>query len=713
MLMLSPAVLSYGQNPLKYKPGAGPSGAGVSTNPQTVIMKYDDGTTYTPAVNVTYTISNQQFASVEGNPGVPGTLFGAGIGTDNTIQSEPLYRRLNTVGSSLNDHYSTLGISPGINTANDYGLNLFLSTDALITGNSENIFPTDQDVYYADLTVSFSRPVSDPILNFTGLGGYFSMKYRPNNNVPYKFYTLGFAAQFELKDTYTLERLSGSNYFSVAGKSIKNTAVHIGSNTQGAPIDVEGDRINNITRHAASGSVRVLGKNITSVSFKILLHPDGGMITNSNGNTVSPDQELKPLWSTGASHPAGIRAKANGDNVLLSTTLLVNAAKGKVFDDNNAGVPDGRPYQGAKVNLYDMNNVLVSTAITNAAGEYQFNDILFGNYKVVIDKPQGYEVVGNKNGTTSDTLLVTIANAPNDGLDFGINQPPVAVDDLLTDQTAGTPASISVLDNDYDPNNGVLDAGKISLVPPAGATDIRSNENNAITSFGVPGAGVWTLNPDGLLTFTPEPGFQHSPAPINYYLTDEAGLKSNIAKVNITYSTPLPVQLRQFKAYASDCSAQLEWSTAAEAGFHSFDVERSYNGINFEHIGTVLAKGSNSRYAFTDPAGMTGKRYYRLKLKDHDGYVAYSAVQNVTVTCMDKAIAVFPNPASNYLNITGASSYRMITIYNTSGRQVKQFQVQPLHTIRLDITDLPAGQYNIHFIADTPGEVKQAVFLKY
>ena len=67
-------LLLTGQSTLKMGASGGPSGSGPSTTSKTVTL-YENGTTsYSPAITVTYSISNQQFPSgtVEGitNPGI-------------------------------------------------------------------------------------------------------------------------------------------------------------------------------------------------------------------------------------------------------------------------------------------------------------------------------------------------------------------------------------------------------------------------------------------------------------------------------------------------------------------------------------------------------------------------------------------------------------------------------------------------------------------
>ena len=85
--------------------------------------------------------------------------------------------------------------------------------------------------------------------------------------------------------------------------------------------------------------------------------------------------------------------------------------------------------------------------------------------------------VSDTTGNTSEPASVTV-DYPQD--------PPVATDDTATAPSTGTPVTISVLDNDTDPNNNI-DPTSVTLVnPPAGST--LSPDGKTLT---VPGEGTW------------------------------------------------------------------------------------------------------------------------------------------------------------------------------------------------------------------------------
>jgi len=93
-------------------------------------------------------------------------------------------------------------------------------------------------------------------------------------------------------------------------------------------------------------------------------------------------------------------------------------------------------------------------------------------------------------------------------------------------------------------------------------------------------------------------------------------------------SNPLPVELTTFSgALNSNGDAILNWSTASEKNSDYYQVERSTNGMNFNHIGKVYAAGNSNEelsYTFKDDFSdiksiASSQLYYRIKQVDVDG----------------------------------------------------------------------------------------------
>ncbi|WP_351058541.1 Calx-beta domain-containing protein, partial [Psychrobacter sp. TB20-MNA-CIBAN-0197] len=125
-------------------------------------------------------------------------------------------------------------------------------------------------------------------------------------------------------------------------------------------------------------------------------------------------------------------------------------------------------------------------------------------------------------------IVAASSSSSNDsgGVTPPVNQAPVAEDDVVKGET-GQPVTIDVMANDIDPEKD-LDPTSVKLIDPT--------TGDEVTSITVPGEGEWIVDPTtGKVTFTPEPGFSNDPTPIEYVVSDNAGLKSNQATITVDY----------------------------------------------------------------------------------------------------------------------------------------------------------------------------------
>lgn len=287
----------------------GPSGLGASIAPQIVTFYKDATTVYSPSIQATFSLSNQQFTSIEGVPGAPGTQFGGTNSIANNIVGKTmLYPLMNSIGGSVNTNYTacnSCAAGTGISTSANRSIELYNFSDALIDASGNPLDSFNARVQYADLTVTFNTPVNNPVLQLTGLGGdvYDSIPVSGG----YIYYTQGFATEFDLVTPgLTLSKLSGNTALSVSSTQITNGAAHFGAST--TPAAMFG-----VVRSAASGSVVVQGNNITSFTLRIFFKGDGGTITDNAGNTVPSVAGGKVKWA--------FTNKVNGDGFLVGLSL--------------------------------------------------------------------------------------------------------------------------------------------------------------------------------------------------------------------------------------------------------------------------------------------------------------------------------------------------------------------------------------------------------
>jgi uncharacterized repeat protein (TIGR01451 family) len=127
---------------------------------------------------------------------------------------------------------------------------------------------------------------------------------------------------------------------------------------------------------------------------------------------------------------------------------------------------------------------------------------------VVDPSPVTYEVTDS----TGDTVAAVIT----------VGYVPDAADDASRGNVVGDTVPVDVLANDA----GDMDPASVRLLGPDGAP---------VTELAVPGEGTWAVDArTGVVTFTPEAGFERNPAPVSYQVTDSTG-DTVAAQVLVTY----------------------------------------------------------------------------------------------------------------------------------------------------------------------------------
>jgi hypothetical protein len=161
----------------------------------------------------------------------------------------------------------------------------------------------------------------------------------------------------------------------------------------------------------------------------------------------------------------------------------------------------------------------------------------------------------------------------------------------------------------------------------------------------------------------------------------------------------LPVKLSGFTAkLTADKKAQLNWISELEIGSDKYVVERSSDGRNFNPIAEVKSLGNTAAsrsYSYND-GGFSTLAFYRLKMIDIDGQVAYSKVVYANNKSGSGVITqIFPNPFKSDIQLIGINSSDLnnknIRVFSPTGQQIG-FQITGANAISLS-PGLPAGLY--------------------
>lgn len=166
--------------------------------------------------------------------------------------------------------------------------------------------------------------------------------------------------------------------------------------------------------------------------------------------------------------------------------------------------------------------------------------------------------------------------------------------------------------------------------------------------------------------------------------------------------TLLPVELLSLNGAPVPEGIRLDWLTASEQNSAFFAVERMDAMGEFQQIGQLAAAGTSSAtlaYQFLDAQPLPGFNHYRLKMVDLDGTAKLSDAIAVANRYGSFVGSIFPNPASERINIALDAPIEGIAIahvHDASGRLVLERRIA-LHEgqamLSIPLQGLEAGHY--------------------
>ncbi len=484
------------------------------------LLQNTAGTTYiapNTTVNVTASVDNQQFTGVGTGAGNPVVFFGGAVnGANNTVASSPAFTPMNFIGGGANTNFSNTvtGTAAGIDVATNYAFHVFTSInhwDTLSTPSTNRV-----RIQMADITLSFSSPITNPYLQISGVGGTSG--------------TLGLTSEFDLVTTTsttgviagTLTRLQGNTNFTVVGNQITNAAATVTTSCVG-------------TGGAACGTVRVNGSNIISIKLRVYMRGDNARTTWGVTNQHEGDQFLL--------------AVSLPETVSLSGTVLndVNGATDGTVNGTGFNNPSGVQLYANLVDPSD-NTVIGSVAVA-ANGTYSFVGVPTNtNARVEISIVQGVATNAAPARTlptnwvntgespdvpavTDGAITVAVAAANVADLNFGIEQRPTASNNTAPSQanpggTISTPVPATTF-TVSDTAGGTVSNIRITAFP-SNVTSITINGIN-YTAATFPAGGVIVPtnasgNPTQAILVDPVDGTVA--VGISYVAIDNAGFES-------------------------------------------------------------------------------------------------------------------------------------------------------------------------------------------
>ncbi len=239
--------------------------------------------------------------------------------------------------------------------------------------------------------------------------------------------------------------------------------------------------------------------------------------------------------------------------------------------------------------------------------------------------------------------------------------PPVAECDESV-VSGGNGTTVDFLANDNGPNND-LDSSSLTVevAPEHGTAQVLGN---------------------GLITYVPDTGFVGRDS-LTYKICDEIGLCTTSC-LRVINAGSLAEEEIDLDIATDNGTFFLDWIYEGDKVIESFEVERLLD-TDLEMIAMVDYNGYHT-YTFVDiPRYPNEVIHYRIIAIDINGDKIWSNWKEVR---MEQILDIFPNPASDVLNVMGDESARLI-ITDVSGRKVMETQNQSV----IDLSSFIRGVY--------------------
>jgi len=196
---------------------------------------------------------------------------------------------------------------------------------------------------------------------------------------------------------------------------------------------------------------------------------------------------------------------------------------------------------------------------------------------------------------------------------------------------------------------------------------------------------------------------------ITIKITDTCG-RVNFRKLIVYIGPPttVPISLLSFSGESKKNHVHLKWETASESNNDHFSISSSADGIKFNKIGQVKAKGNSTelnKYSFIDNNPYENLTYYSLSQTDFDGKSETFTPIVVKIRKRNEIeLFAYPNPFDNKLNVLIQSASNMnatLELINTEG--IRKYEAQHAiskggNSIIIDSEQIESGIYLLRMI---------------
>lgn len=385
----------------------------------------------------------------------------------------------------------------------------------------------------------------------------------------------------------------------------------------------------------------------------------------TNGNFTTPSNLV--TFPNGDATPVPVTIRIYNDAELESAEAFTLTAS--IGGGTNASIAPGSPAYTFDIVENDLAPVSATNAIATAAGTSRIEQLGNNGTYYFYSGTQILAHLANA-GAPLGCVTTSIFEAGTVWQPFTGGIRSQKVYDITPSTNSTTSYTVSLYYTLAE-LNGVAPAN-VRIVKTNAATMAAANETNSLyapTTFAAYGTG-FIFN----ASFT---GFS------KFFLVNNL--------------VTLPVGLLNFDGIQSGDKILLNWSTSSEEGSSHFEIQKSYNGIQFQPIGKVDAAGSSNtqrNYNFIDKQ-LSEQNYYRLKMVDTDGSFIYSKTILIRISGIQQDVKVVNNPFSDFIDLRFAKipdGPVQAQLVSSGGSVIHSKQLAPGWQVRFDFPGISVAK---------------------
>jgi hypothetical protein len=169
-----------------------------------------------------------------------------------------------------------------------------------------------------------------------------------------------------------------------------------------------------------------------------------------------------------------------------------------------------------------------------------------------------------------------------------------------------------------------------------------------------------------------------------------------------------------FEVETISTEAELVWHTSHERFVADFVVERSEDGIVFETVAQIPARGQDGMgqsYRFTDRLPEQGTVTYRIRQNTISGAYSHSEKRQASRRVEATALVLYPNPSrAGRVNLLGQglnqSAIAHLSVRTPAGHLVHQATVQTDYNGRVELRGLPGLAPGLYLVMLQQGDTR-------